>query len=142
MSIRDGRHPKLEQTLPLADRLANLRNGNVMVHESSDGIIFLHKIAPGSADKSYGIHVAARAGIPAVVLQRAHAVLAELEAHHLQAPARTVDHISRPKLEQASLFAGTDDPVMQELRAFEVEGAAPEGVVEQVQRWQRELRGE
>ncbi len=70
----------------LADRLTNLRNCNVMVHESSDGIIFLHKIATGSADKSYGIHVAARAGIPAVVLQRAQAVLAELEAHHLQAP--------------------------------------------------------
>src|SRR4029079_6099454 len=71
----------------LADRLPRLRNFNVLVHEASDGIIFLHKIAPGSADKSYGIHVAQRAGVPQPVLERARAVLAELEAHHLEMPA-------------------------------------------------------
>ncbi len=123
----------------LADRLANFRNYNVLVHEASDGIIFLHKIAPGSADKSYGIHVSARAGVPAPVLERARAVLAELEAHHLQTPARSADHIARPKLVQASLFAGTDDPVMVALREFDVEGVPAEVVVEQVRKWQREL---
>ena len=73
------------------------------------------------------------------VLERARAVLAELEAHHLQTPARPADHIARPRLVQASLFAGTEDPVLQALRGFEIDGLTPEEVVEQVRRWQREL---
>jgi DNA mismatch repair protein MutS len=125
----------------LADRLPNLRNYNVLVHEASDGIIFLHKIAPGSAEKSFGIHVAQRAGVPGPVLERARSVMAELEAHHLQMPARPADHIARPRLVQASLFAGTDDPVLVALREIDVEGMKPEEVVEQVRRWQHELRG-
>jgi DNA mismatch repair protein MutS len=126
----------------LEERLPRLRNYNVLVHEASDGIIFLHRIAAGSADKSYGIHVAQRAGVPEPVLQRARAVLAELEAHHLQMEARPAKHIRRPRLLQASLFAGTDDPVLVALRECEVEGMSPEQVVELVRQWQKELRGE
>src|SRR5260370_28246457 len=48
----------------LAERLPRLRNYNVQVHEGPDGIPFLHKIAPGSVDKSYRIHVAQRTGVP------------------------------------------------------------------------------
>ena len=66
----------------LAETLPGLRNYNVLVREWQDDIVFLHKIAPGSADKSYGIHVARLAGVPAEVLDRANEVLAELEAHH------------------------------------------------------------
>jgi DNA mismatch repair protein MutS len=76
----------------LAETLPNLRNYNVLVREWQDDIVFLHKIAAGSADKSYGIHVARLAGIPADVLGRAREVLAQLEAHHLDqelpSPAR------------------------------------------------------
>jgi DNA mismatch repair protein MutS len=64
---------KLQQSLP------RLRNYTVRVKESPDGVIFLHQIAPGSADKSYGIHVARMAGVPEAVLNRAEQVLATLE---------------------------------------------------------------
>ncbi len=67
----------------LADTLPNLRNYNVLVREWQEDIVFLHKIAAGSADQSYGIHVARLAGVPAEVLSRAKEVLAQLEAHHL-----------------------------------------------------------
>jgi len=67
----------------LAETLPGLRNCNVLVREWQDDIVFLHKIAAGSADKSYGIHVARLAGIPADVLDRARTVLGQLEAHHL-----------------------------------------------------------
>ena len=67
----------------LAETLPNLRNCNVLVREWQDDIVFLHKIAPGSADKSYGIHVARLAGIPGEVLDRAAQVLKQLETHHL-----------------------------------------------------------
>jgi DNA mismatch repair protein MutS len=123
----------------LAERLPSLRNYNVTVHEDADGIVFLHKIASGSADKSYGIHVAQRAGVPEDVLSRARAVLAELEAHHLQGPERPAGRIRRPRLVQPSLFARTDDPVMQALRELNVEKMTPEEVLAQVRRWQREL---
>lgn len=65
----------------LAEKLPGLRNYNVVVREWQDEIVFLHKIAPGSADKSYGIHVAQLAGVPEEVLGRAREVLAELESH-------------------------------------------------------------
>jgi DNA mismatch repair protein MutS len=67
----------------LAQTLPRLRNYNVLVREWQDDIVFLHKIAAGHADQSYGIHVARLAGIPADVLGRARAVLAQLESHHL-----------------------------------------------------------
>jgi DNA mismatch repair protein MutS len=67
----------------LADKLPDLRNYNVLVEECRGDVVFLHKIAPGSANKSYGIHVARLAGVPGEVLERATAVLKELEAHHL-----------------------------------------------------------
>jgi DNA mismatch repair protein MutS len=66
----------------LAETLKGLRNYNVQVKELDEEIIFLHKIAPGNAERSYGIHVAKLAGVPETVLQRAQGVLAELEARH------------------------------------------------------------
>ncbi|HXD88268.1 MAG TPA: DNA mismatch repair protein MutS [Urbifossiella sp.] len=64
----------------LASRLPRLRNYNVHVQENDREVIFLHKIGPGSADKSYGIHVARLAGVPEWVLSRAEQVLASLES--------------------------------------------------------------
>jgi DNA mismatch repair protein MutS len=66
----------------LAAALPRLRNYNVLVRELDTEIIFLHKIAPGSAERSYGIHVARLAGVPEAVLSRATAVLETLEKQH------------------------------------------------------------
>jgi DNA mismatch repair protein MutS len=81
----------------LADTLPALRNYNVEVRDTGSEIVFLHKIQPGSADQSYGIHVAKLAGVPDSVLARAATVLAGLESLHHQAspslelPAATVE---------------------------------------------------
>ncbi len=94
----------------LAETLPGLRNYNVLVREYQEDIVFLHKIAPGSADKSYGIHVARLAGVPAEVLDRAKIVLAELESHHLDQelpkPASTKPRRRGPRRgeQQPSLF--------------------------------------
>jgi len=74
----------------LADKLDGLRNYNVLVQEGNDDIVFLHKIAPGSAGKSYGIHVARLAGVPREVLERAKQVLGELEGRPLGGMAQPV----------------------------------------------------
>jgi DNA mismatch repair protein MutS len=69
----------------LADSLTGLRNYSVLVREWRDEIVFLHKIAAGNADKSYGIHVAQLAGVPREVIERAREVLGELETHSVSA---------------------------------------------------------
>jgi DNA mismatch repair protein MutS len=123
----------------LAGRLPQLRCYNVLVHEASDDIIFLHKIAPGSADKSYGIHVAQRAGVPEEVVTRAREVLAQLEAN----PVRTSEQpegIRRPRAVQLSLFANSDDPILEELRSLDLKKITPQQLVELVRRWKRDLR--
>jgi DNA mismatch repair protein MutS len=64
----------------LADKLGEVANVTVDVKEWKDQIVFLHKVRPGAADRSYGIHVARLAGLPAAVTARAGEVLARLEA--------------------------------------------------------------
>jgi DNA mismatch repair protein MutS len=123
----------------LAESLPGLRNCNALVHEGSDGIVFLHKIAAGSADKSYGIHVAQRAGVPDEVLVRAREVLAELERHHLETPERP-GRIRRPRTVQRSLFANMQDPVLQELRELDLNRMTLEEIIAVVRRWKRDLR--
>jgi DNA mismatch repair protein MutS len=95
----------------LADSLPNLRNYNIQVREWQEEVIFLHKIAPGSADKSYGIHVARLAGVPAEVLERAKEVLADLEAHHVQTKGRPIGvrRRRRPVEEDVGLFRDLED---------------------------------
>jgi DNA mismatch repair protein MutS len=125
----------------LADKLPNLRNHNVLVHEGEDGIVFLHKIAAGSADKSYGIHVAELAGVPAEILDRARQVLAELEARHMAVPELpNPKGPRRPRLVEPSLFAGTDDPVLVALSRADLDRMTPEQALRQLRLWQRELR--
>ncbi|MGH6827134.1 DNA mismatch repair protein MutS [Methyloceanibacter sp.] len=63
----------------LADRLPRAANATVEVKEWRDEIVFLYRVVPGAADRSYGIHVAKLAGLPQAVLSRANEVLTELE---------------------------------------------------------------
>jgi DNA mismatch repair protein MutS len=96
----------------LAETLPGLRNYNVLVREWHDEIVFLHKIAAGSADKSYGIHVARLAGMPAEVLDRARAVLGDLEAHHVGTRQRPIPKRRRRESleQQPSLFGDLEPP--------------------------------
>jgi DNA mismatch repair protein MutS len=98
----------------LAEKLSRLRNYCAQVQEHRGEVVFLHKIVPGNADKSYGIHVAQLAGLPEPVLERAFEVLTQLETHHdLELSARPVKR--RPKLRapERLLFADVDDAVSQ-----------------------------
>ncbi len=63
----------------LEKRMEGACNYHAAVQEWNDDIIFLHKILKGSADRSYGIHVARLAGLPSTVIERAHSILKKLE---------------------------------------------------------------
>jgi DNA mismatch repair protein MutS len=78
----------------LAARLKRLFNATVRVKEWRGDVVFLHEVAPGAADRSYGIQVAKLAGLPAAVIARAKQVLAELEAQDRTTPShRLIDDL-------------------------------------------------
>ncbi|MFC2252777.1 DNA mismatch repair protein MutS [Labrys portucalensis] len=78
----------------LTKKLPRLANATMRVTEWHGDVVFLHEVVPGAADRSYGIQVAKLAGMPAAVVERARAVLAQLEATDRQAPAaRLVDDL-------------------------------------------------
>jgi len=91
----------------LVNKLPGLRNYNVLVQESEGRVVFLHQIAAGPADKSYGIHVARLAGVPEEVLERANEVLADLEAHQVKTRRLGAPVIRRrkPPAQHPSLFS-------------------------------------
>ena len=91
----------LEQTLP------TVRNYNIAVHARGEEIIFLRKIVPGGADRSYGIEVAKLAGLPDSVLSRAREILRELEseAGRPAAPASADEQVSLSDMAEADVAA-------------------------------------
>jgi len=75
------------ELIQLAEKLPHVRNYNVAVSEEGGQVVFLHKVIPGGADRSYGIHVAQLAGLPPAVVRRAQDILKQLQNGSLQAPA-------------------------------------------------------
>jgi DNA mismatch repair protein MutS len=100
----------------LADRLPRVHNERVEVLEEGDRVRFLHRVVPGGADRSYGIHVAALAGLPPQLLARARQVLAELERQRPLEPA--AQQLGLP-------LAPAEDPIRRELAAIEVDQLSP-----------------
>jgi DNA mismatch repair protein MutS len=119
----------------LADRFARVVNVNVAVHESGDDVIFLHRLRPGGADRSYGIHVGRLAGLPADVVERAREVLRTLEAGHRVAAGPS-------PADQLALFAPPppESPVLADLKALDVDGLTPRQALERLAELQRRAR--
>jgi DNA mismatch repair protein MutS len=124
-------------------------NLNVAVREWKDEIAFLHKITPGAADKSYGIHVARLAGTPKEVVERAKEILAGLEAAQVTATTdvmrralRDLSSKSRKKNDapvQFSLFGPEDHPVVDELRQLDLDSLTPMEALLTIERWKKYL---
>jgi len=129
----------------LAGSLAGVRNLNVAVREWQDDVVFLHKITPGSADKSYGIHVARLAGVPRPVNERAKQILAQLESEHLDENGRPkiARKAKRPQRDvQLTLFAPVEHPLLDELRQTDVDSLRPLDALALLDRWREQLRAE
>jgi len=88
--------------LAALERLPGIANAQVLVKEHKDQLVFLHQVVPGAADKSWGVHVARLAGVPAAVIGRARDLLAGFEAD-ATAPA-TKPRRKAPEPSQRSLF--------------------------------------
>ena len=100
----------------LAERLPRVRNQRVEVLEEGDSVRFLHRVVPGGADRSYGIHVAAVAGLPSGVIARARDVLGELERQRPLEP---------PDVQLGLPIEMTPDSVRKELEEIDPASLSP-----------------
>jgi len=113
----------------LAEQLQGVRNLRVAVKEAGDRIIFLRKVEPGKADRSYGIEVARLAGLPASVIERARAVLAHLAVEDRRAPSAV----------QIRLFEPEADDIKQKIRSLKIDDMRPVEALRFLEELQREL---
>jgi DNA mismatch repair protein MutS len=88
--------------LAALDRLPGVANVQVLVRQHRDQLVFLHQVAPGAADKSWGVHVARLAGVPTPVIDRARDLLLEFESSAAPAPAK--GRRKQDPADQLSLF--------------------------------------
>jgi len=133
----------------LADELAGVRNFTVAVREVGDQVLFLHRLQPGPADRSYGVEVGRLAGLPPVVIARAREVLRLLEGDQLAASLAG----GRPSLpaggrrgaaptDQLGLFgAPVTHPVVERLRGVDVNGLTPLQALALLDELSRSARG-
>jgi len=117
----------------LAELLPGVRNYNVAVTEADGQVVFLHKIVPGGADRSYGIHVAQLAGLPRPVISRASEIMAELE----KTSGRAVK-IDPHAAQQAALFPETS-PLLDELKKIDVNALSPIEALNKLFEWQKKF---
>jgi len=115
----------------LSELLPGVRNYNVAVSESGGNVVFLHKIIPGGADRSYGIHVAQLAGLPQPVIQRSTEILNQLEASSGKAVK-----INPQTAQQMALFPETN-PLVDELKAMDINTLSPIEALNKLYEWKK-----
>jgi DNA mismatch repair protein MutS len=110
----------------LAERLSGVKNYHVSVKETSGGIVFLRKVEPGAADRSYGIEVAKLAGLPSEVIERAREVLAEHESAERRVTEELANDELRPRRPaQLTIFTPLSQPVLEKLREVDLNRLTP-----------------
>ncbi|HKV84182.1 MAG TPA: DNA mismatch repair protein MutS, partial [Ktedonobacterales bacterium] len=129
------------ELVELARLLPRVRACNVAVTEDEGRVVFLRKIVPGGADKSYGIHVAQLAGIPRQVVRRAEEVLEDLERKgDAKSRRKAMRDMVMPPALQLTLFAAEPDPLVDELKALAVDELTPLEAISRLYELQRKAR--
>ncbi|MEW6754813.1 MAG: DNA mismatch repair protein MutS, partial [Candidatus Latescibacterota bacterium] len=158
-----GPHPRTlfathyHELTELAETLARVENYNVQVREEGGQVVFLHLLAPGPCDRSYGINVAQMAGMPAPVITRARQILERLEqeqidTERIHARERGPAHRStrragarqaalRAQLELFAQPSGPEAALVAQVRALELEKLTPLEALLKLHQWQESLTG-
>ncbi|MFO8101521.1 MAG: DNA mismatch repair protein MutS [Dehalococcoidia bacterium] len=127
------------ELVELGDILPRVKNCNVAVTEEGGKVVFLRKIVPGGADRSYGIHVAQLAGMPRSVVHRAEEILEGLEngaAEKGKLPSRKKES---PPSSQIPLF-GSTPPVVEELQNMDIDSMTPLEAIARLYELQKKAR--
>jgi DNA mismatch repair protein MutS len=114
----------------LPDELVSACNFSVEVKEAGDEVLFLHRLVPGGANRSYGIEVGRLAGLPPAVLERARKLLALFEGEQivtaLDGPqGKRGQSGKQAPVDQLTLFGAVTHPVVDELRKLDPEKVTP-----------------
>jgi DNA mismatch repair protein MutS len=120
----------------LPDLLPGIRNYKVSVSESEGKVVFLYKISPGGADKSYGIHVAQIAGMPPTVVLRAEEIMEQLE----KSSGKAVQ-IDPQMPHQMALFPNTN-PLLKELTQVDINELSPLEALNILFNWKKKYLSE
>ena len=128
----------------LADRLPRMRPHTMRVKEWKGSVVFLHEVAEGAAGRSWGVHVAELAGVPAPVVKRAATLLTSLEKHGgplgaAGAPLTALPLFASPP--PAGLRESPPDPVTDAVAALDPDRMSPREALEELYRLRALLRG-
>lgn len=114
------------ELVEVAKLLPRIRCMNVAVTEEDGNVVFLRKIVPGGADRSYGVHVAQLAGIPRPVIHRAEEILTELEHKgEIKARRKAMRDITMPAAWQMTLLASEPHPLVEEIKNLAIDELTP-----------------
>ncbi len=122
----------------LADQLSAIRNLHVTVKESNDGILFIRKVEPGAADRSYGIEVARLAGLPMQVIERARSVLLHHEVREHSVSEKLAPSDASAPL-QIRLFEPVNQGLADRIRALNIDELRPVEALQILHELQQEL---
>lgn len=134
----------------LEDHFPAVKNYNIIVRETKDGIVFLRKVQRGGTDRSYGIHVAKLAGIPEEVTKRAGEILNVLESESTEATeiieGRKPKSVAAKKKDESQglLFdlKPKDHPLMEEIREIAADSLTPLEALNKIAQWKKQLQNE
>lgn len=131
------------ELVEVAQLLPRIRCLNVAVTEEAGQVIFLRKIVPGGADRSYGIHVAQLAGIPRPVIHRAEEILEELERKgDAKTRRKTMRDMTMPAAWQMTLLASEPNPLVEEIKNLAIDELTPIEAISKLYALQQKARQE
>jgi len=109
----------------LAEQLSGVKNYHVSVKEAGGSVVFLRRVEPGAADRSYGIEVAKLAGLPNEVVVRAREVLAEHESSERRLSSHLTPGAEPERPTQLTIFTPLSQPVLEKLREVDLNRLTP-----------------
>jgi len=127
------------QLTDMSKQYHGVKNVHTLAKESGDTIVFLHKIVDGGPHRSYGVHVAALAGVPDLVVKRAKEILVRLERENLTAVDLTETDFE--DTEQASLESLViDDPIVERIEHMDLDRTTPMDALNELKEIQDEIK--
>lgn len=116
----------------LAERLPRIRNLHVAIDDSGEDIAFLHTIAEGRAQRSFGVHVGRMAGLPQAVVDRADQILGQLEASGAAVPDSLADLVPEPQGAVQPVLFLEEHPAVSALRRMDMDSMTPLEAINQL----------
>ncbi|MCK5265568.1 MAG: DNA mismatch repair protein MutS, partial [Candidatus Thorarchaeota archaeon] len=127
------------QLTDMASQYHGVKNVHTLAKESGDTIVFLHKVVDGGTDKSYGIHVAALAGVPDEVVKRANQILLKIEKENrVTVGDATPDFESTEQSSLESLVV--EDPLVERVRHMDLDRTTPVDALVKLKEMQEEAK--